>query len=270
MLYTCCAEFENFDIVRAAGYNGIVFQGSFLSGCDQATFDAIRQRLESGSLVTRSVNAFCPKEIALTGPGHDIRKIRSYTERLARRSVSLGITHLGIGSPNSRKLSEDYDRERAMNQWLETLSAIADICSDYALQACVEPICTLECNWMNTTGEVLSAVKRLNHPNLGITYDIYHAFAMGEDARPLQAALPYLKLLHISQYINGKKHYLRRDHMAEYQPYFVALKEYGYNGEFAIEATYDPLESSIPASLPIMKEYWGRSLTAFVADDSIL
>lgn len=259
MIFTCCAEFENFDLVLESGFDGIVFRGAFLSACSDSVFQEIKKRIREGSLKTRSVNAFCPPQIALVGADHNPAMIRAYTKQLAERAVQLGITHFGVGSPNSRKVPEEYRSALAMEQWKSTLLTISDVCRDYGIQVCVEPLCSLECNWMNSTLEVLSVVKRLNRDNLGITFDLYHAFAMGEDAIPLTEAMPYVKLLHISQYIDGEKHYLRRNRMEDYRAYLEALNAFGYDGEFALEATYDPIAYAVPASLAIMKDCFRRN-----------
>ena len=256
MIYTCCAPFEQFNLILESGYDGIVLQGSFLAKCDDATFLAVRKKFQEGNLITRSVNAFCPPEISLVGPEHNPKWIRAYTKCLAERAVQLGITHIAVGSPNSRKLPENFSGALAMEQWKATLLTISDVCAEYKLQVCVEPLCTLECNWMNSTLDVLSVVKRLNRDNIGMTYDIYHAFAMGENSEPLSQAMPYVKLLHISQYIDGEKHYLRRNLMMDYAEYFDVLKANRYDGEFVLEATYDPVSYAVPASLPIMKDYF--------------
>lgn len=254
MIYTCCASFDQFDLVLQSGYDGIVLQGSFLARCGDAAFLAVKKKIRESNLITRSVNAFCPPEISLVGPTHNPKEIRAYTKCLAERAVQLGITHIAIGSPNSRKLPDHYNRALAMEEWKVTLLTISDVCAEYDMQVCVEPLCTLECNWMNSTQEALSVVKKLNRANIGMTYDIYHAYAMGENAEPLAEAMPYIKLLHVSQYIDGEKHYLRRNLVMNYTGYFEALMANHYDGEFVLEATYDPVIYGMPASLPIMKD----------------
>lgn len=257
MYYSCCASMDNLDLVVRSGYDRIALQGSQVAQWEEETFTEACRRIEESGICCRSLNAFCPAEVKLVGEGWDGEKLAAYSRRLADRAARLHVTEVGLGSPNSRRLAPDFDRALAMKQWEASLTIIGDIFGEKNIRVMVEPLCTLECEWMNTTDEVLAVLKRLNHPNLGITFDIYHSFAMGEDEEPLRRALPYVGLLHISQYIQGKKHYLRKERMDDYGKYFRVLLEGGYDGEFAIEATYDELETALPRTLEIMKLYTG-------------
>lgn len=255
MEYSCCTSFENLDLVEQAGYDAIALPGWFVAGCDGDTFAKVCARLQASPLQCHSLNAFCPERIRLVGDGHDAQALREYTCVLAERAEKLGVRCVGIGSPNSRKLPEGYDAGRAMEQWETSLRVIAGVLAPYGIQALAEPLCTRECNWMNTTQQVLPVVRRLQLENLGMVFDIYHAFAMGEDDTALREAMPYVRLVHIAQSIDGQKHYLREGHDEDYRPYFRALRDGGYDGEFAVEATYDPLDEALPRSLAIMKGY---------------
>lgn len=255
MKYCCCAAPENYQLVKEAGYERITFQASYVAGCDAEAFDRLCALMEQDGPKCRSLNAFCPAEIKLVGEGYDPQRLREYTTLLAQRASRLGVEAIGIGSPNSRKIPEGYDCALAMAQWEQSLTTIAQTLEPYGILALAEPLCTLECNWMNTTEEVLACVKKLDMPNLGMVFDMYHAFAMGEDEKPMEKAMPYVRLVHIAQLLDGQKHYLRQDHTQDCAPYFAMLKKWGYNGELAVEATFDPLEEALPRSLTILRQY---------------
>lgn len=259
MEYSCCTAFENLDLVAEAGFDAIALPGHFVAGCDEGVFERVCAKLAQSALSCHSLNAFCPAEIRLVGDGHDLRALEEYTCRLAARAQRLGVRCVGIGSPNSRRLPEGYDRTLAMKQWEGSLRVIAHILGQYQIRALAEPLCTRECNWMNTTAELLPVLRRLQIPNLGMVFDIYHAFAMGEDGQALQDAMPEVGLVHIAQAIGGEKHYLRHGHEADYKAYFDVLRNRGYCGEFSVEATYDPLETALPQTLAIMKSYLANS-----------
>lgn len=255
MKYCCCAAPENYDLVKKAGYERITFQASYVATCSEEEFENLCALVAQDGPKCRSLNAFCPASIPLVGLGHDPKELRKYTQHLGKRAALLGVEAVGIGSPNSRKLPEGYDRNLAMTQWEQSLKVIAEELEKFDIFALAEPLCTLECNWMNTTEEVLSSVKKLNLPNLGMVFDMYHAFAMGEDAKPMEAAMPYVRLVHIAQLVEGEKHYLRPDHREDCAAYFAVLRAWGYDGELAVEATYDPLEEALPRSLEILRDY---------------
>ncbi len=259
MQYCCCASFERFPLVKAAGYDRIAFPAAALAALREEAFAEICAAVDAGSLVCRSLNAFCPAEIKLVGPAYDPYILGRYAHQLAARAARIGVEYIGIGSPNSRILPPDFDRKIAMEQWESALRIIADALDHVGIGALAEPLCTLECNWMNTTDEVREVVQRLSLPNLGMVFDMYHAFVMQEDAAPLLRALPYVRLVHIAQFVDGEKHYLRPEHEADCATYFKVLREAGYCGEIAVEATYDAIEEAYPRSLSLLRAWSGEA-----------
>lgn len=253
MKYCCCATPDHYALVARAGFSRIALPGSFVAACDEAVFRATVCQLSQEEPVCRSLNAFCPPQIALVGPAFDRELLREYAKKLAARASVLGVRAVGVGSPNSRRLPDGFDRAEAMAQWETALSLLSEIFAPYRIDVLAEPLCTLECNWMNTTDEVLEVVRRLDLPNLGMVFDMYHAFVMGETDEPLRRAMPYVRLAHIAHYVDGEKHYLRTDHMGDCLPYFKALKAAGFDGEIAVEATYDALSTALPQSLEILR-----------------
>lgn len=244
--YCCCAVPENAALVASAGFDRIALQGTFVSAAEDTTLKELRKELDGLGLQCRSLNAFCPADIKLVGEGFDARRLADYAARLAEKSSLLGVEMVGVGSPNSRILPENYDRNTAMAQWTEALQVIAEAMRPFGISALAEPLCTLECNWMNTADEVAASLAQVK--GVGMVYDMYHAFAMGESAEMMRRVFPLVRLVHIAHLVDKQKHYLREEHIADCAPYFDVLRAAGYDGEIAVEATYDPLAEALPRS----------------------
>lgn len=255
MQFCCCASFEDLPLVTSAGYDRIALSGTFLAVCGEDTFAQLCAAAADGSLVCRSLNAFCPADVKLVGEGYAPRRLGRYSRALAARASRIGVEAVGIGSPNSRKLPSEFDRGCAMRQWQASLRIICEEFGSCGISVLAEPLCTLECNWMNTTDEVREVVEQLSLPNLGMVFDMYHAFVMGEYDIPLRRAMPYVGEVHIAQFIHGEKHYLHPDHSADCAPYFAALRDLGYDGEIAVEAVHGSLPSALPRSLKLLRAW---------------
>ena len=84
--------------------------------------------------------------------------------------------------------------------------------------------------------------------------------------RRCAAPLLYVREVHIAQFVDGEKHYLRADHAADCAAYFRQLREARYSGEIAVEATYDDLSEALPRSNALLRQWAAdgakRSLTA--------
>ena len=253
MQFCCCATPDLAKAVATAGFDRIALPGSYVARCDEQALEQAAKAVAEAGLTCRSLNACCPAEVKLVGEGHDPAALEQYARRLAKNAKYLGVEAIGVGSPNSRKLPADYDRKLAMRQWEQTLRILADSFGSEGLLTLAEPLCTLECNWMNTTAEVCEVLDRLQLPGVGMVFDMYHAFVAGDSVADIRRAMPYVHEVHIAQFVDGEKHYLREDHAADCADYFRLLRETGYNGEIAVEATYDALDEALPRSNRLLR-----------------
>lgn len=249
--FSCCAVPENAALVAKAGFDRIALPGSRVAAMEIESVRALKAELDGLGLPCRSLNAFCPAQLKLVGPEFDAAKLADYSAGLAERAAILSVEKLGVGSPNSRILPPDFDRARAMEQWLTALRVISEAFRPAGIDVLAEPLCTLECNWMNTADEVAASVAHVG--GVGMVYDMYHAFAMGEDADAMRRVMPLVRLVHIAHLVDGEKHYLRAEHCADCAPYFAVLREAGYAGEIAVEATFDALDEALPRSNRLLR-----------------
>ena len=254
MFYSCCAEWDTLNLVAASGYDGIVLRGAYLANCPETALPKMRQALSESGLSIQSVNAFCPPEIKRVGEGFAPETLRRYTRRLASHAAALGVQYFGIGSPNSRLLSADYDRRIAADQWEQSIAIIAEIAGEYGITPLLEPLCTRECQWIHLLDEAMATLQHLQLSNVGLVLDLYHACVMGESPDALRRALPYVKVVHIAQNYLGQKYYLQPELTAVFTPYTEILQKSGYAGEFSVEATIGHPEQDYLRTLQIMKQ----------------
>lgn len=258
MKYSCCTALENLPLLEAAGYDRIILPCTQVAGWSEAEFEKALAAISGSSLECRGLNSFCTPELRLCGPGYDAEKVEAYIRHLAPRAKALGVEFIGVGSPKSRSIPEDYDRERAMEQWIGTLEILCGVCREYGITVLLEAVCALEGNFMTTTNDALEVLNRAGISNLEIVFDTYHAFMMDEDEKPLVRAMDHVKLIHMAQDFSGRRHYLRRENMAEYRVYTDALRNAGFDGEVAVEAFYDDIREQLPETLAIMKELFAQ------------
>lgn len=253
MIYGCCTSFDNYNLLIKHGYDRIILPATELMAMDEAAVIGVRKTLAEGPVKCSSLNSFCTPALILCGNGFDPAAIKSYCTRLASRAHLIGAEYIGVGAPKSRSVPEGFIRELAMAQFKQSLSILCAACAPYKITILLEAVCSLECNFITTTEEALAVVKALNTDNLALVFDTYHAFMMGEDARPLRQAITDIKLIHVAQNIDNKRHYLRRENLAEYQVFFDALRDAGFSGEVSVEAFYDDMDAQLDETLDIMK-----------------
>jgi sugar phosphate isomerase/epimerase len=253
MIYSCCTSINNYDLLVKTGYNRIILSATDIALMDPDTFEQLSKTLANGPVKCRALNKFCTPDLVLCGEGFSIEAVTAYIRLLAGRAAQIGVRYIGIGASDSRNFRDGFPREIAAAQLKLSLTEISRVCSGYDIEALIEPVCDLECNNITTTDEALALIEELEISNLNIVFDTYHAFMMGEDDAPLRRAMKYVKLVHIAQNIDGRRHYLRQENIDEYRVYTRALLENGYDDEISVEAFFGEPELELAGTLEIMK-----------------
>lgn len=253
MEYGCCTTIDNYDLLVQTGYDRIILPAAELAAMETPAYERLRGKLSKGPVKCLALNSFCTPKLILCGNSYSNEAVEAYTRVLADRAAGIGVRYIGVGAPKSRSIPPDFPQSTAMSQLKHSLTGICRVCADYDIEVLLEAVCDLECNFITTTEEAVGVVEELGLPNLQLVFDTYHAFMMGEDDAPLRRAMKYVRLVHVAQNIDGRRHYLRRANMDEYAVYFNALLEGGYDGEVSVEAFNDEPETQLQETLDIMK-----------------
>jgi sugar phosphate isomerase/epimerase len=256
MKFGCCTSIENYDLVEACGFDRIILPGLAIFAMDEPAFADTSRKIAGGALECRGLNSFCSPQLVLCGTAYDEKAVLTYIQALAARAAKLGVTQIGIGSPMSRTISPEFSREKAMLQFMRSLTLMCNVCGPYGIDILLEAVCDLECNIVTTTNEARTIVEMLQIENLQLVFDTYHAYMMKEDNLPLRRAMPYVKLVHVAQNIENQRHYLRAANIDEYRVFTDVLLDAGYDGEISVEAFSDITGDQLDQTLVIL-----RSLT---------
>ena len=254
MTFGCCIGSSCYDLVAKAGYSSIAFPGVELTSLSESEFEQLTEKVRTGPLDVLSVNSFCPPQLRLTGHDLDLDALERYARILFPRAAQLGVKFIGIGGPVSRSTREGETQEDALRNLETSLSTLCRVAEEYSLTILLESVCSLECNLVTYTHEAAEMVRRLNIPNLGLVYDIYHAHMMHEDPRYILEAADLIRVAHIAQDEGGKRIYLREEKFQEYLPYIKALTEAGYTGELNMESFVGDPAQELPQSKKILDD----------------
>jgi len=236
---------------QEAGYDYVELPGKVIAAMSEKEFAAFAASL---NIPTLGMNAFCPAEVVLTGLKHDLAVVCEYTQKLSKRAATLGVKTVGIGSPMSRNLPDEFDRELAKTQLENALVEIANILGKNDITACLEALATCYCNTVNTLDEAAKIVRRLQHPNLNVVVDFYNMEHMGEADMDL-TGIPFIHA-HISDDDGAPnlRSYLKPEKREIHQKRIRSLVEQGYEGRITLEVdvAFDPFRAK--ESLCIMQK----------------
>jgi D-psicose/D-tagatose/L-ribulose 3-epimerase len=187
--------------LKQTGFDGVevpLFEG------DEAHYKSVGRELERAGLTCSTITVCSPDA----------------------SPVSPATAPLGVFT--GREPSED-EKQRAA----DVLRAGAEHAAKLNARIAVEFLCRFETYMLNTARDAAAMVKRVNHPNLGMLYDTFHANI--EEKNPpaaLAATAEHVIHFHISENDRGTPgdgHVQRRET-------FQALRKINYDGWLTIEA----------------------------------
>ena len=185
-------------------------------------------------------NIFIPGELKVVGPNVDEATVLSYVEKVMQRLSQTKTRVVVWGSGGSRSLPEGWDKKEAFRQIIAMGKKIAALGQKYDITVAMESLNTTECNFITSVKESLYVVKKVNHPNLRLTIDIYHMLKDNEDPKIIYKTKNYLFHVEIAE---------REGRTApgvagtDFRPYLLPMAKNGYANKIIIEAYYDDLSA---------------------------
>lgn len=127
-------------------------------------------------------------------------------------------------------------RRRTSDEWKWEIEALGEL-GEYAKKAevtlAVEPLNRFESYFLNTAADGARLCAEVNHPNVGLLYDTFHAHIEEKDqGEAIRAAGPYIKHFHSCENDRGTP----GSGQVHWQRVFRALHDIGYDGALVIES----------------------------------
>lgn len=243
--------YEEIPLAKEVGFDYIEFMGKYLVSLSERDYQKSLQMLDKDRITCQGLNAYCPQEIVIAGPGFDLENARRYARKCAARSKELSVRNIGIGSPNSRNLPKGFPRKEARQQLIDFLKITAEEFGKYNINVCLEALATCYCNYINTFQEAIDVIKSINWENIKAILDFYNMEHMKEADMNLEEYIRYIGHGHISDDDGApnRRFFLKEDKTCIHQARIRHLYSCGYKGAMSVEV-----------DLPIHRELAGRSL----------
>ncbi|TAH71131.1 MAG: sugar phosphate isomerase/epimerase [Anaerolineaceae bacterium] len=258
MLVGCSAKIDEYNLVSKSGFDYIELAGKVIAILNDDDFEKLKNTIKNGSLPCLALNAYCDSDIVIAGPKFDIKKAQKYASKLAARADLLGVKVVNIGSPKSRILPLDFDRDLAGEQIEQFYSVTADEFAKYGIIVTVEALGYCYCNFINQIDEALAIVKKINKSNLMFVLDYYNMQQSNEENADITPTLPYLAHVHTSDDAGSPqlRSFFRKNRYSVHETHLRKLKELGYNNTISIEVDVPFNVDDAKSSLELIKRAW--------------
>lgn len=248
-----CAPVDRLTEAHALGYDYIEMNLSALAAAPEQDFAWVVAQSREVGMPVEALNVFVPGSIPLVGPSVDIQAIESYLVEAFSRASTLGARVIVFGSGGARRVPEGFDHDEALSQIADFLRLCDRLLTPYNLRIAIEPLCSRECNILNTVREATALAKSLGLPKVGVLGDTYHMHEEGEPLSALAEAGPLLWHVHVANPVG--RLYPRPGDGGDYAAVFEALQQGGYDGRISVEVGPDDFSPGARLALDVLRPY---------------
>ena len=224
--------FPMLEKIKQIGYDGVEIP---IFGGDVAHFEKLGKVIKDNGLACASVTVIPDEEHNPISP--DAKNREGAVQHLKwaidcsaamNSEVLCGPLYQPLGVFTGAGPTED-EKQRAA----EVHRKAGDLAKKANLVLALEYLNRFEAYFLNTMADAVAHVKRVNHPNVGVHYDTFHANI--EEKDPVGCISPnieYIKHVHISENDRGTP---GKGHI-DWPGTFKALRSSGYDSWLVIEA----------------------------------
>lgn len=215
---------HGFDLVEIARFDWIDYPAT-----------EIRRELEKLDLGVSYCTAFGSREKSLVHEdaaarraGIDFMKQAIDNVTATGGQVLAGPFHSPVGFlPGRRRTDDEWKWE------IEALAELGDHAKKVDVVLAVEPLNRFETYFLNTAADGARLCAEVNHPNVGLLYDTFHAHIEEKDqAAAIRTAGRHIRHFHSCENDRGTP----GSGQVDWPAVFPALREIGYDGALVIES----------------------------------
>ena len=217
--------------IKEAGFDGIEV---FMFDLAQFETSTIRRGLLENGLEC-TICAIVGPDFSLISDDAVVRaRARAHLEAAVKTSAEVGAKV--IAGPLYSPVGYLCGRRRTTDEWkrcVECYQAIGPVLEQYGVTVAIEPLNRFETYFLNTAADAVKLCDEINHPNVGILFDTFHANIEEKDiGQAYRTVGRHLKHVHTCENDRGTP---GSGHV-EWTSVFSALLDIGYDGWLTIES----------------------------------
>ena len=217
--------------IKRHGFDGI--EVSMFHAKDFALEDT-RRGLEQNALDC-TVCSVIPRGLSVISEDASVRqKTRSHLEDCIKTTADVGAKI--IAGPLYSPVGYLPGRRRTADEWkwaVECYQSLGPMLARHGVTVAIEPLNRFETYFLNTAADAVALCDQINHPNVGILFDTFHANIeeknIGQAYRTVGRHLKHVHTCENDRGIPGSGH-------VEWQDVFQSLRDIRYDGWLTIES----------------------------------
>jgi D-psicose/D-tagatose/L-ribulose 3-epimerase len=217
--------------IKRRGFDGI--EVPVFSLADFCASD-IRRGVEQNALECTACSVI-PHGLSIGSDDDSVRqKARTHIEDCVKLAADAGAKILA--GPLYTPVGYLPGRRRTADEWkwaVECYQSLGPVLERYSVTIAIEPLNRFETYFLNTAADAAALCGEINHPNVGILFDTFHANieekSIGQAYRTVGRHLKHVHTCENDRGTPGSGH-------VEWTDVFTALRDMGYDGWLTIES----------------------------------
>lgn len=252
MRFGTCMPIEQAEFIAKLGFDYLEVSVAGLAEMTDEQFHDFLQKNKAAPIHAEAANCMFPGSIKLTGDAVNFDEIQKYADRAIGRLSQAGIEIAVFGSGGSRRVPENFPREKAWEQLKTVAKILGDASEKYGVTIALEPLRHEETNIFTTQPESLKFVKEVDHPHFKLLCDYYHLISENGTSEMVEQCGSYLVHTHIANPV-GRVPMTPQD-TADYKSFFRALHKINYNARMSLECPVTDPEAQLPVVLNVLHD----------------
>lgn len=253
MRFGTCMPIEQAAFIAKLGFDYLEVSVAGLAEMTEEQFHDFLQKNKAAPIHAEAANCMFPGSMRLTGDDVDFDAIQAYADHAIGRLAQAGVKIAVFGSGGSRRVPEDFPREKAWEQLKTVAKILGNAGEKYGVTIALEPLRHEETNIFTTQPEALKFVKEVDHPRFKLLCDYYHLISENGTPEMVEQCGNTLVHTHVANPV-GRVPMTPQD-TADYKAFFHALHRIGYNARMSLECPVTDPEAQLPVVLKVLHMY---------------
>lgn len=214
-------------LVSSLGYNGVELAIRNPESINISQLQSILKKYQLKLAAIGTGQAYLHEKLSLSDDGESIRL--KATERLKKHIDLANILggHILIGLIKGDLGKNTNERSLRFSYFKNSILEVADYAYKKNISILIEPLNRYECDFFNRLDEVLSFIRDVNRPSLGVLLDTFHMNIEEKDIyEVIIESGSFLKHIHIA---DSNRWYPGEGHL-DFQKIINTLKGINYDG----------------------------------------
>lgn len=241
-----------------AGYDYIEMAAAYILDPrqDDAQWAPTRDKLLEIPLPLPVLNLLFAPDLTLVGPKRDTNQNLEFAEKVFERARLVGAGTIVFGSGKARTPPDGYDLQQARDELVDLARRLGPPAARYNIVLVMEHLCAAESSLLTTIAETLDFVRLVDHPNVRLLIDGYHAAQMNESFEIARQAGPLLLHVHAA---DGATRFDPVSAKTDLRSMFHELKAAGYDSRISLECRWADKQRDLAANCRLLKEQWQQA-----------